>query len=377
MENNNTNNTNNEFDVKIQIANNGYNRSELSFVKIFDENHKFVFSLYDIEKNIKNELIEEVNGNLNLDVLYNDSYISSGEEESLISMDDDDMITNIDLFNRNSSSTISVDVGKKVVVLNEGSTIKFFSLTGIDDNFKQRLNDIYQKGVENKKSSVHILSHTPDRGMYLTDFNIDDRFLNLDINSNYNDDFLEISNKIISNLNEIDKSGLYLLHGHHGTGKTTYIRHLIRKIDKRVIFISPNMADQISSPDMIPFLMKYPNSVIVIEDSENIIKSRSGGGNQSVSNLLNISDGILGDCLKFQIICTFNTNKEEIDEALTRKGRLIQSYDFQSLDLEKTNLLLKKLGHSESKKPLILSDIYNKLDNNFLKEESNSIGFKS
>lgn len=374
METNNNNDHNNE--LKIQIANNTYNRSELSFIKNFGDNHRFLFSLYDIEKNVKSKLVNYIEEYLNLDSLYNDSYLSSNEEFEISDMDDDDFLSNLGKFDRNVSSTIKVDMGKKIIILIEGSSIRFFSMNEIDNEFKQELDKIYQEGVENKKSSVHILSHTADRGMYLTDFKIDDKFLNLDIKGNYNDDFIGISEKIISNLNEMDKSGLYLLHGHHGTGKTTYIRHLIRKINKRVIFISPNMADQISSPDMIPFLMKYPNSVIVIEDSENIIKSRSGGGNQSVSNLLNISDGILGDCLKFQVICTFNTNKEEIDEALTRKGRLIQSYDFQSLDLEKTNILLKKLGYSESKKPMILSDIYNKLDNNFLKEESH-IGFRS
>lgn len=376
MDNKNNNSSDVKFDenreMNIQIANNGYTRSELSFVKIFNDNHNYLFTIYDVGEKTKLELNKYIDEYLNLDTIYNESHLSPTEENKTISFDKFNF--NIDDINRNSLS-IKVDVRRKIIVLNEDSTIRIFSMFDIDSEFKKRLGEIYQEGVDSSKSSVHILSHTSDRGMYLTDFKIDDKFLDLDIKLNYNDDFVEISEKIIENLNEVNRSGLYLLHGHHGTGKTTFIRHLIRKIDKRVIFISPNMADQISSPDMIPFLMKYPNSVIIIEDSENIIKSRTGGGNQSVSNLLNISDGILGDCLKFQIICTFNTNKEEIDKALTRKGRLIQSYEFKPLETEKTNKLLGELGYPESNKPMVLSDIYNNDDNNFSDQGSN-IGFK-
>ena len=42
-----------------------------------------------------------------------------------------------------------------------------------------------------------------------------------------------------------------------------------------------------------------------------------------MSDLLNISDGLLADFLHVQVICTFNHPLSMVDSALLRKGRLI------------------------------------------------------
>ena len=140
------------------------------------------------------------------------------------------------------------------------------------------------------------------------------------------------------------------------------------------------MANCISDPDFIPFLMKYPNSIIIIEDAENVLKSRRAGGNQSVANLLNLSDGLLGDCLKLQVVCTFNCHYNEVDEALKRPGRLIAHYEFKELKIEKAQALFNKVHNRtdiELKKALTLAEVYNyfeaKIDNSSKQE---TIGFK-
>ncbi len=50
------------------------------------------------------------------------------------------------------------------------------------------------------------------------------------------------------------------------------------------------MAKEISSPDFLPFLMQYPNSILIIEDAENIVKDRNESlvPSQAVANLLNL-----------------------------------------------------------------------------------------
>ncbi|CAF5125687.1 unnamed protein product, partial [Rotaria sp. Silwood1] len=72
--------------------------------------------------------------------------------------------------------------------------------------------------------------------------------------------------------------------------------------------------------------MRYPNSILIVEDAENIIRDRTQdtfAPNQAVANLLNLSDGLLGDAMHQQIICTFNCDVRSIDAALLRDGRLV------------------------------------------------------
>jgi hypothetical protein len=78
--------------------------------------------------------------------------------------------------------------------------------------------------------------------------------------------------------------------------------------------------------EFIPLLMEYPNSVLIIEDAEAVIEERHGNTNGTVANLLNISDGLLSDCLNIQLLCSFNTNLSNIDKALLRKGRIIKQF---------------------------------------------------
>jgi ATPase family associated with various cellular activities (AAA) len=179
---------------------------------------------------------------------------------------------------------------------------------------------------------------------------------------NYNDDLQEVSTEILSRLND-DNKGIVLLHGAAGTGKTTYLRYLIRNLsEKKVIYLPPDLSDALSKPDFVTFLMDHKNAVLIIEDAENVIKEREAGGIQAVSNILNISDGILGDALRFQVVATFNTDIKYIDKALRRPGRLIAEYEFKTLSVDKTNKLLKKEYGEDvelNNKELTLAEIYN------------------
>ena len=182
----------------------------------------------------------------------------------------------------------------------------------------------------------------------------------LDIGLFYNDDFRKVDAVIRERLSKENDKGIVLLHGLPGTGKTTYLRHLIGTINKQVLFVSPAVAANLMNPEFMDLLLDNPNSVLVIEDAENIIMERRYSSHSSVSNLLNISDGLLSDCLNVQIICTFNSAIEMVDTALLRKGRLIARYEFGKLEPQKATALSKHLGvEKEYHLPASLAEITN------------------
>jgi ATP-dependent 26S proteasome regulatory subunit len=240
------------------------------------------------------------------------------------------------------------------------------------------INKKISKYVQDSKVKSKISLVTTSRsGLTTVEQNI--KLTNIDIPLNYSEGFVKIHDKIVSRLNEEKGKGLVLLHGVPGTGKTNYIRHLCGQLNKEIIFIPPFMADSIASPDFITFLLEHTNSILVIEDAEKVVLDRDGDGSsrQGVSNLLNITDGLLSDCLSIQIIATFNTSRDRIDKALLRKGRLIAEWKFDALSVEDSNNLLKSIGREDvTNKPMTLTEIYNMDEEvNVVQEERRTIGF--
>lgn len=232
------------------------------------------------------------------------------------------------------------------------------------------------KKRKNNKNSVISLLVNSSEGIVTKHLAITKPKLN--ISDNYNSDFLAIHQTIVKRLQKKDDKGLILLHGKPGTGKTSYIRFLISAVKKSVIFLPPNMASAITNPALISILIDNPNTIFVIEDAENIIMDREKEGNSPVSALLNISDGLLADCLNIQIICSFNTDISKIDNALMRKGRLIAKYEFKELELEKAKQLSKKLGfNTHLTESMTLAAIYNQTEQEFQNNNIRpSIGFR-
>ena len=199
----------------------------------------------------------------------------------------------------------------------------------------------------------------------------------LDIDLYYNDDFKAVDKTIKERLGKDNDKGIVLLHGLPGTGKTTYLRYLIGTMKKKVLFVSPAVATNLMNPEFIDLLIDNSNAVLVIEDAENIIMDRKYNTNSSVSNLLNISDGLLSDCLNVQIICTFNSALSLIDSALLRKGRLIARYEFGKLEINKARKLNEHLGLNQRiDKAMTLAEITNPDETHYKAPDVHTIGFR-
>jgi len=261
------------------------------------------------------------------------------------------------------------------------ASISIFYPYGLYSEFINGIKDLaikLEKKNQKAKDNFHmILFHKSHGKLELKVKQFQLKPFKINIEENYNDDFLPVHKRITERLNTPDDKGIVLLHGDPGTGKTTYIRYLARTLNKKIIYIPPQFSADLTSTTFMELMLQHTNSVLIIEDAENIIEDRNLGRNLSVSGLLNIADGLLSFCLKLQIICTFNTNLSRIDPALLRKGRLIALYEFKELEIEKAQQLVENLDLKFSvTKPMTLAQIYGQKDHDFEYVPKTVSGFK-
>lgn len=227
----------------------------------------------------------------------------------------------------------------------------------LTDHFDMDKVKEYQR--KKKKSNINLVKS--DMG-HLDTEDYDLFIPEMDLELNYGKEFLKVFETVEKRLNEQNGKGIILFHGDPGTGKTSLIKYLTSVVkEKEILFIPPSMAEMLSEPTIIPFLMDHKNSILIIEDAERVISDRENNGSPAgVSNILNLTDGILGDCLSIQIVATFNMKREKIDQALLRKGRLIAEHKFEKLSVDETNNLLKYLNKDHVvDEGMVLADIYN------------------
>ncbi len=204
----------------------------------------------------------------------------------------------------------------------------------------------------------------------MRNYPVNDDFEISDLDINYGYGFADFHEELMDRFRSSTK-GLVLFHGDPGTGKTYYIRHLLRTMvsnKKIVIYMPPNMVDHLIEPGFMTFLANSIRNwsaggnfcILLIEDAEPLLtKRREGVRIQGVTNLLNLTDGLLNDMLNLQIICTFNVDLQKLDSALLRPGRLIARKEFKKLDELDANRLAQRLGIKHRfKVPASLGEIY-------------------
>ena len=247
-----------------------------------------------------------------------------------------------------------------IYIKRDGITICYDESEKIEDiiDFAKKIFYTYPaQEIESKEGKVNLIK-VYQGDYYTSEKDVKPRIVNIE--ENYNDDFLPINNDIVDFLKD-RSSGLILLYGTMGSGKTSYIRHLISAVPKEYIIVPNSIAQRLGDPDLTTFITDHTDSVFILEDCEQLLEDREENQfNNAIATILNMADGLLSDIVNIKFICTFNAPITRIDPALLRKGRCIAKYEFGKLHADKVQALNEKynLGHSVIK-DMTLAELYN------------------
>jgi hypothetical protein len=172
-----------------------------------------------------------------------------------------------------------------------------------------------------------------------------------DLALHYGEEFIGWNSQLIQALKQRD-SGVTILRGEPGTGKTSYLRFLTHALRRthRFYFLPLCVYPLLSNPATINFWIgetdehKKRKKVIILEDAESLLMQRATDNQESVSMLLNMSDGLLGDALRLHVICTLNCAIDAIDSALLRPGRLVAMRQFERIPAAQATLIAQRTG---------------------------------
>lgn len=246
------------------------------------------------------------------------------------------------------------------------------NISKLTDFISEEFDEIKEEETTPK---ILLLRHN-NSGYYTTSHEIKD-VSDLNLEDNYNDGFLDVHHSIL-NILHYKNNSMIILQGLPGTGKTTYGRYLsscLLKSDKKVLFLPSNLIHVLAQPDFLSTLNLFKDKIVLIEDAEEILIKKEHR-NQAVSNILNLTDGILADIFNIHFIFTFNIDVNQIDPALLRKGRLNLMYEFKPLTKDKYKNLCTKLNRDfDNDKEFTLANIYNTEENILSSKETKSIGF--
>lgn len=175
-------------------------------------------------------------------------------------------------------------------------------------------------------------------------------------------------------------ANILLLIGPPGTGKTTFIRGLLAHTNSSAIVSYDSGI--LEKDGFFARFIEGDESIMVLEDSDAFLKSRSDG-NTMMHRFLNVGDGLVTTKGKKMIFSTNLPSIRDVDSALVRPGRCFDILTFDTLNVEQANILAKRLGvtipvrpRGKETAPYSIAEVFNqKTDGMTTASTARKVGF--
>lgn len=151
------------------------------------------------------------------------------------------------------------------------------------------------------------------------------------------------------------KSSILLLIGPPGTGKTNFIRQLLKETNESVLL---TYSDDLKKTDkLFSYFYDSPEKFLIVEDADHFIVRRDDG-NSNMKQLLNITDGLTANPDKKVIFSTNLSNLSRVEPALLRPGRCFETVEFRSLKGDELKKACEIIGVEVDKNEYTLAELF-------------------
>lgn len=171
-------------------------------------------------------------------------------------------------------------------------------------------------------------------------------------------------------------ANVLILMGPPGLGKSALINEIIltAEVPTQIVFDLDVMKNEKLYTGFINQSLNEGGGLMIMEDSDTILKDRETFNNDMMSRLLNISDGIMNTSdAKFIFSANIN-NKSDVDSALTRPGRCFDIVEFRNLTREEAEKACNAIGIElfTDKDSYTVAELFNSKEN---RKEKKKFGF--